>query len=614
MICPKCGTPIEGGYRYVTCPNCGRTFDSTKIENIEESVPAPEHIVFPEPTPEPTPTSVFEPTTATDSFPVQDHTSEPELPLNPESTSVPEFSPAFKSGSAPTPGMGTSHETEKDNNLSLASGSEQTPEQIPDLETISDPVSTLASEYTPVPDPITTLDSIPEMEQTPALEPTSNPEPTLEPEPITSPEPLTEAAPKPVSKPVPVEKPVISYSTNSKKPWILTAVLSFCCLVGIIIFLLSNSQPASTNQIQDTLFAPKMQAYTNDLNLEILGEYFDGEHQFVVVKNNYNTSVDLFEDGDKDHPGYYAAEPGQEIVLFHNSSGIYEVSARESEYEALSLEFEKYNNYNNNYSCYINNPSDDYLFEESINASAVFYKDGRVVQVCDTYAGFPYIKHNQEIPISVESSISDYDDIHWCFRRPYPPDTAEISFNVDDVLKHIVIEDYVVNNEYSNRVVSKITNHSPFDLTIGCFIALKDKNGYLIGSEFLGNKLLTANSSRIDYPYELDSDVITASKQREYVFFVQDAWKNDVNVINDVTIEEKRDKSVLIINSGLKPIDDNYVVAALFFKGKQLVSFGYEYLFDRLAPNDKKTVAIDVYPDADTDADYDRVEWYIFWM
>lgn len=33
MICPKCGATIKGGYRYVTCPNCGRTYDSNQLEN-----------------------------------------------------------------------------------------------------------------------------------------------------------------------------------------------------------------------------------------------------------------------------------------------------------------------------------------------------------------------------------------------------------------------------------------------------------------------------------------------------------------------------------------------------------------------------------------------------
>ena len=40
MICPKCGATIEGGYRYLTCSNCGRTFDSTLFEDAEEPVAA----------------------------------------------------------------------------------------------------------------------------------------------------------------------------------------------------------------------------------------------------------------------------------------------------------------------------------------------------------------------------------------------------------------------------------------------------------------------------------------------------------------------------------------------------------------------------------------------
>ena len=51
MICPKCGATIKGGYRYVTCPNCGRTYDSTQFEKVEEpaprTAPAPEFVLSP---------------------------------------------------------------------------------------------------------------------------------------------------------------------------------------------------------------------------------------------------------------------------------------------------------------------------------------------------------------------------------------------------------------------------------------------------------------------------------------------------------------------------------------------------------------------------------------
>ena len=40
MICSKCGATIEGGYRYLTCSNCGRTFDFTLFEDAEEPVAA----------------------------------------------------------------------------------------------------------------------------------------------------------------------------------------------------------------------------------------------------------------------------------------------------------------------------------------------------------------------------------------------------------------------------------------------------------------------------------------------------------------------------------------------------------------------------------------------
>ena len=95
MICPKCGATIKGGYRYVTCPNCGRTFDSTKLENVEEPAPAPERTAVPEPTP------VAESAPAAEPTPIEESINGAEQTPVPEPTSVTVPEPAPRTAPAP---------------------------------------------------------------------------------------------------------------------------------------------------------------------------------------------------------------------------------------------------------------------------------------------------------------------------------------------------------------------------------------------------------------------------------------------------------------------------------------------------------------------------------
>lgn len=95
MICPKCGATIEGGYRYVTCPNCGRTFDSTQLENVEE------------PAPKLAPTSESETVTMSEPAPAPEHELEPAFETEntpaPEPAHVPEPTPAPQTAPEPKP-------------------------------------------------------------------------------------------------------------------------------------------------------------------------------------------------------------------------------------------------------------------------------------------------------------------------------------------------------------------------------------------------------------------------------------------------------------------------------------------------------------------------------
>lgn len=147
MICPKCGAAIEGGYRYVTCPDCGKTFDSSLFKNADK----PESKSEPKPKQELA--TVFEP----------------------------ESTPVHKSETAPTPEAAFSADTEPIHDLSLSSDSKQTSELISAPEPTSIPVPTISQE------------AIPELE------------------PILTPDLLSESDSEPVSKPKLVDKPVPNY-------------------------------------------------------------------------------------------------------------------------------------------------------------------------------------------------------------------------------------------------------------------------------------------------------------------------------------------------------------------------------------------------------------------
>ena len=95
MICPKCGATIKGGYRYVTCPNCGRTYDSTQFEKVEEPAPAPERTAVPEPAP------VAESAPAAEPTPIEESINEAEQTPVPEPTSVTVPEPAPRTAPAP---------------------------------------------------------------------------------------------------------------------------------------------------------------------------------------------------------------------------------------------------------------------------------------------------------------------------------------------------------------------------------------------------------------------------------------------------------------------------------------------------------------------------------
>lgn len=106
MICPKCGTNIHEDYRYVTCPNCGKTYDTQDPSINKSSTTAPKTYPKPQPKPEPKVDTVVEPKTAPKSE------SEPKLKVKAnnasESTEAPKSEPNSVLESDPEPTASTS--------------------------------------------------------------------------------------------------------------------------------------------------------------------------------------------------------------------------------------------------------------------------------------------------------------------------------------------------------------------------------------------------------------------------------------------------------------------------------------------------------------------------
>ena len=161
MICPKCGAAIEGGYHYITCPNCGRTFDSTQFDNADEL----------EPKPDPKPATVSEPMST----------------------------PVFESDPTHTPESAFSPEMETNYNMSLSSDSEPTLDPMLTPETIIDFESTLVQKHSTEPE--LTLNSEIESDTAPALDPGSASAPELMTTPAPESEIVADFKPDPVPEP-----------------------------------------------------------------------------------------------------------------------------------------------------------------------------------------------------------------------------------------------------------------------------------------------------------------------------------------------------------------------------------------------------------------------------
>ena len=599
MICPKCGSTIEGGYRYVTCPNCGRTFDSTKLENEEK--PAQRFV----PQPEPEPESLYE--------------LEPSSLLGPEP--------------ATTPTLPSAPETEPIHASSLSSVPETTPEPIPVLETLTDSDSALEPKQTPAlesiflpepttacdsstePDLIPASDSIPKQEQILVIEPLSAPDHTTEPKPTSPLEHTPESAPERVSTAEFVDKPVPGNSSRIKKPWILAAVFSFCCIVGMIIFLLSNSHPSSTNQIQDTSFTQKTQAYTNDENLEIVGEYKENSKHYVLVRNNYEYPVDIKADSHNHTVYYYAANPDQEVVIEYDN--INDISAKKSDYKGLNLQFENEYKFNKICNCYISCQNGDIDSSEQVGLFAVFLNDGGIVAVEEEsyeYVKIPYLKEHQKIPVSIAAPVSNYDEIRWCFgnrRIPgiYFDDDKIINSNPEEVLKHISAIIYESDNRSK---LLKLSNNSSFNLGLRGYVSFFDDNNNLIYSEsILVNRLISGSSCIESFNYSY-LDVIKSSEREELLLYPVESISDNAGVgdsLKDLVIENKTDRSVSVKNVGSVEHSWYLGYAALFFNNDQLVDWNIGSETVLFHPGGSYTINLDSEYDIDP---HDRVEWYVY--
>ena len=203
MKCPKCGATIEGGYRYLTCQNCGRTYDSKQLENVEE----PEPIIAPSPKPEPNnvpkPTSELEQAHSPESKPKPATETEPVAMLEPDSPSVlePESVVSFESVSA--------SKTESIHDLSLTSDSKSTTDSDLDPESAADIKQTLDMAPTAIPEPPPISKPTPDTENTPKMESSLPPEPKFVTELTPNSEPSAVPAPTPVPETSTVPEPTL---------------------------------------------------------------------------------------------------------------------------------------------------------------------------------------------------------------------------------------------------------------------------------------------------------------------------------------------------------------------------------------------------------------------
>lgn len=114
MICPKCGTNIHEDYRYVTCPNCGKTYDTQDSRVNKGSTTAPKTNPKPQPKPEPKVDTIVEPKTAPKPEPKIDTIVETETYTKPEPESKLKVNANIASKPTETPKAEPNHVPESD--------------------------------------------------------------------------------------------------------------------------------------------------------------------------------------------------------------------------------------------------------------------------------------------------------------------------------------------------------------------------------------------------------------------------------------------------------------------------------------------------------------------